>query len=286
MANILIVDDEPQITGLLSSLLIREGHEVQTASDPQLAIEMCNPPACFDLVLSEVSMPVMDGHELARRIADRCPGSRTVLISASAMACEECPYAPHCALILKPFDPKQVLATVSSALAEPIPLRCPVERLLSAAYSTALSGYYNFPGFQVELQSGRPVYTLDRKQKGAAYVALLAARAEYRAHLYEHGCQQPPVAVEAYEPIKNRLRREMREAREAFESASQKLQRLKVLLPELEPSSEGRDLLAQTNRVYKATHHVYMLTLQRFSDFIRDEISRVAKRRKPLSDTH
>jgi len=202
------------------------------------------------------------------------------------MACEECPYAPHCSLILKPFDPKQVLATVTSVLAAPIPLRCPVERLLSALYSTALNGYYNLPGFQVQLQPGSPGYTSDRKQNEAAYIALLAARTEYRSHLYEHSCQQPPATVEAYEPIKNRLRTEMREAREAFDSASEKLQRLQVLLPELEPSSEGRDLLAHTNRVCDAAHQVYMLTLQRFTDFMRDEISHVAKRREPLSDTH
>jgi CheY-like chemotaxis protein len=286
VSSILIVDDEPQISGLLSALLLRAGHEVRTARNPQAAIEMCTPPLCFDLVLSEVSLPVMDGHELARWITGRCPSSRTILMSASAQGCEECPYAPHCALILKPFDPKAVLATVASALATPARLRCTVARVLSASYSNALNDFYNFPGIMQELHSASAEFDSSLKQKQTAYIALLTARADYRAHTSEHGCHEPPGAVDAYKWIKHRLRREMREAREAFESASQKLQRLKVLLPELEPSSEGRDLLAQTNRVYKATHHVYMLTLQRFSDFIRDEISRVAKRRKPLSDTH
>jgi len=283
MASILIIDDEPQISGLLSGLLVRAGHNVRTAPSPQVAIEMCSPPACFDLVLSEVNMPAMDGHELARWIADRCPSSRTILLSASGLACEECPYAPHCSLIRKPFEPKAVLATVASALAAPAPRKCVMAQLLSTTYSTALNAFYDFPGsMPEELHSGDSGYESARKQKEAAYIALLAARADFRAHLSEHGCHQPPMAAAAYQRIENRLRRELLEARAVFDSAADKLRRLTPLLSELEISPEESPVLEQAKRVHHVAHQVYLMTLQRLSDFLGDEIFQAEKRRKPL----
>lgn len=282
MATILIVDDEPQIAGLLSSLLVREGHEVQTASNTQLANEMCSPPACFDLVLSEVSMPVMDGHELARWIADGCPNSRIVLISDSAMPCEECPYAPHCEIIPKPFDPKEILATVASVLAAPTPKKCMVAQLLSASYSAALKAFYGFPGIILEeMHSGMPGDEPDLKQNEAAYVALLSARADYWAHIHQHGCQQASMAIDTYEQIKNHLRRDLLEARTVLESASEKLERLALLSSELKVGSEAKSLWQRAKSVHHAAHQVYMLTLQRFTDFIRDEITPEERGGKP-----
>jgi CheY-like chemotaxis protein len=280
--TILIVEDEPQIRGLLGTMLLRAGYAVQTASSPQVAIEICTPPVCPDLVLSEVSMPVMDGHELARWIASRCPASRTILMSDAAMACGECPYAPHCAFIQKPFDPKLVLATVASALAEPVSIKCSVAQLLSANYSAALKAFYGFPSaMQGEELSEKADYGGALKQKEAAYVALLIARAEYSAHIYQHGCQQPRMATATYQEIKSRLRREMMDARAVFEDASDKLERLTSLLPKLEPDSEAPQLLQHTKHVHHAAHQVYMMALQRFSDFIRDEIFHRDKGEKP-----
>jgi CheY-like chemotaxis protein len=282
MANILIVDDEPQIVRLLSAVLVGAGHEVRTAHNPQVAIEMCSPPSCFDLVLSDVSMPVLDGHELARWIADRCPSSRTILVSESAAGCQDCPYEPHCPLVLKPFNPKAVLAAVASALASPMPLKCPVAQLLLTHYSTALNRFYNLPAIMLEKpQPGEPDYDAAQQQKEAAYVALLAARAEYRTHIHQHGCKQPTMAIATYEQIKNRLERELRQARAVFDDASDKLQRLSVLMPEVELHSEGRQVLQDAKRLHQVAQQVYMMTLQRFSDFIRDEILPAERGGKP-----
>ena len=119
MAKILIVDDEHQILGLLSVILTRAGHEVHTADQPQTALDMCSSPASFDLVLSDVDMPVMDGHELARWIVTRSPGSRVMLMSAFDSTCEACPYSPQCELVRKPFDPREVVSRIAAALAQP-----------------------------------------------------------------------------------------------------------------------------------------------------------------------
>jgi CheY-like chemotaxis protein len=73
MARLLIVDGEPQIRKLLSTLLGRAGHEVQTARDALAAIAMCGSGSSYDLVVSEVTLPLIDAHELARWIADNHP---------------------------------------------------------------------------------------------------------------------------------------------------------------------------------------------------------------------
>jgi two-component system cell cycle response regulator CpdR len=114
-----VVDDEEQIRNLLRKLLVLAGHEVHTASDAKAAVEICAPPACFDLVISDVVMPGMDGHELAREVAVRCPDSRVILMSAFDPGCDDCPYLDNCLRISKPFRLREVADLVRDVLAQP-----------------------------------------------------------------------------------------------------------------------------------------------------------------------
>ena len=119
MAKILIVDDDVQILRLLTLLLRREGHDVSTAEDPRDAFAMWSQPVSFDLILSDVDMPGMDGHELARWVAARSPESRVMLMSALDPDCQDCPYSPRCEFIRKPFHPKELVKQVAAALRPP-----------------------------------------------------------------------------------------------------------------------------------------------------------------------
>jgi len=65
--KILVVDDEPQITKVLKTSLATEGFEVQAANDGQTALELFRSWKP-QLVISDISMPQMDGVELCRRI--------------------------------------------------------------------------------------------------------------------------------------------------------------------------------------------------------------------------
>ena len=67
MATILIVEDNEMNRDMLSRRLSRKGYEVQTAGDGQLGIEVaqCETP---DLILMDLSLPVLDGWEATRRI--------------------------------------------------------------------------------------------------------------------------------------------------------------------------------------------------------------------------
>ncbi|PWU01612.1 MAG: hypothetical protein C5B51_22445 [Terriglobia bacterium] len=119
MATILVVDDDYQIRKLLRALLIRAGHQVQTARHAQAALDLCRPPAHFDVVLSGVALAGMDGHDLARWMAANCPRTQVALISATDSLCESCPYLQRCRIIPKPFKPQEVVSAVTELLARP-----------------------------------------------------------------------------------------------------------------------------------------------------------------------
>jgi len=70
--TILIVDDEPQITRVLRSALESHGWKARVAADGESAWDLFNAYK-FDLVITDLSMPVVDGLELCRRIRKFSP---------------------------------------------------------------------------------------------------------------------------------------------------------------------------------------------------------------------
>jgi CheY-like chemotaxis protein len=116
MARILIVDDEPTIRELLAQLFVREGHHVQTAGNGSEAMKICTAET-FDLVLSDVVMPGMNGHTLARWLAANYPSTHMALMSAYDVGCQEgCVYSPRCKFFPKPFSAGEVIDFVCEIL--------------------------------------------------------------------------------------------------------------------------------------------------------------------------
>jgi CheY-like chemotaxis protein len=67
--SILFVDDEPLITDAGKGLMERWGYEVTTETDPEAALRLFREdPARFDLLITDMSMPHMDGDLLAREV--------------------------------------------------------------------------------------------------------------------------------------------------------------------------------------------------------------------------
>jgi two-component system, cell cycle response regulator CpdR len=114
--HILIVDDEPQIRDFLSVTFKRAGYAVTTAAGGRAAIALLG-DGSFDLMLSDVMMPEMNGHELAQWVAAYRPDVRTALMSGFDATCQGCKFSPRCHLIAKPFHPQQVVAFVGQILA-------------------------------------------------------------------------------------------------------------------------------------------------------------------------
>jgi two-component system chemotaxis response regulator CheY len=67
MARILSVDDSRTIRDLVSTILKAEGHEVVVAEDGMKAMEIARTET-FDLVLSDINMPVMSGISLISKL--------------------------------------------------------------------------------------------------------------------------------------------------------------------------------------------------------------------------
>ena len=65
--RILVVDDEPQITRVLRTSLSSQGYDIRVANDGETALEILKDWSP-DLVITDLSMPRMDGLELCRRL--------------------------------------------------------------------------------------------------------------------------------------------------------------------------------------------------------------------------
>lgn len=67
-ARILVVDDEPLVTTTIQSYLTRQGHDVVTAMDGDEAFVRFLTEGRFDLVLTDVKMPEMDGLQFFQNV--------------------------------------------------------------------------------------------------------------------------------------------------------------------------------------------------------------------------
>jgi CheY-like chemotaxis protein len=81
VANILVVEDEPANLRMLTYILNDEGYETIGASDGVEALELLA-QSRFDLVLSDINMPRMDGVALARHIVSSNPITPIFLMTA------------------------------------------------------------------------------------------------------------------------------------------------------------------------------------------------------------
>jgi DNA-binding response OmpR family regulator len=80
--RILIVDDDPDITSLFTIGLEDSGFEVHAYNDPLEALAKFK-PHFYDLLLSDITMPKMDGFELCRRILEIDVNVRICFITAT-----------------------------------------------------------------------------------------------------------------------------------------------------------------------------------------------------------
>lgn len=85
MARILVAEDEDNVRAFVSRALALKGHHVTEASDGGLAAEaLADTGGAFDLLLSDIRMPVMDGIALALDTAVQYPGLKILLMTAFA----------------------------------------------------------------------------------------------------------------------------------------------------------------------------------------------------------
>jgi len=114
--NILVVDDEPQITRVLKTTLSSQGYGVRSASDGEDALRQLKGWSP-DLIITDLRMPNVDGLELCRRVRTQ---SRLPIIVLSVKGEEaikvEALDAGADDYITKPFSTNELLARVRAAL--------------------------------------------------------------------------------------------------------------------------------------------------------------------------
>ncbi|MBK8084033.1 MAG: response regulator [Devosia sp.] len=119
MARILIAEDDDSVRAFVARALAHAGHEVVEAEDGGLASEVMQAEnGRFDLLLSDIKMPVMDGIGLALDVASRWPDVTIVLMTGFADQRERAHglEALIYDVIAKPFTLQQMLDKVDDAL--------------------------------------------------------------------------------------------------------------------------------------------------------------------------
>jgi len=76
----LLVDDEPEVAEVIELMLIQLGYQVRALNDGRQALEAFS-SASYDLVVTDLHMPGLDGHELARAVKERKPGTPVLMIT-------------------------------------------------------------------------------------------------------------------------------------------------------------------------------------------------------------
>jgi two-component system, cell cycle response regulator CpdR len=85
MARILVVEDDESVRAFTARALAADGHSVEVAEDGEEGLARFRAArAGFDLVLSDIRMPLMDGIEMARGIAAMSPETPILLMTGYA----------------------------------------------------------------------------------------------------------------------------------------------------------------------------------------------------------
>lgn len=127
--RILVVDDETTIRYLLENVLSHQGYQVSVAQDGNQALEELQ-RSSFDLILTDLKMPGMDGLELLRRARSLFPETEVVVLTGHATvetAVQAMKEGAH-TYLTKPFNLDGLVVTVRNCL-EARRLRLEKERL-------------------------------------------------------------------------------------------------------------------------------------------------------------
>ncbi len=124
MARILVAEDEEALRELVSRALIADHHCVKAAADGAEALELLvREPGQFDLLLTDIKMPVMDGIALALAAARDDPGLVILLMTGYADQRERAHGLDALIhdVLTKPFTLAEIREAVKDALAARAP---------------------------------------------------------------------------------------------------------------------------------------------------------------------
>ena len=134
MANLIVIDDEPDVRDALELTLVGAGHCVRTAADGPSGIEACR-IAPVDVVLTDLIMPRAHGFDVIAQLRLAAPATRIIAISGGGNVSPAL-YEPESvttnaylaaalemgadAILRKPFNRRELLEAVEQCLAAPL----------------------------------------------------------------------------------------------------------------------------------------------------------------------
>jgi CheY-like chemotaxis protein len=114
-----VVDDEPMALELLHSVLTDAGYEVAVAQSGFESLDLFRRDThAFDLILTDLSMPLMDGEETFERLRQMSPTVNVVLMAGfvDSGRLEKMMNNGLSGFVGKPFAPVEILAVVTSVI--------------------------------------------------------------------------------------------------------------------------------------------------------------------------
>jgi len=121
--RILLVEDDPGVARLVAQTLSMAGYCVVTHTRPSEAIAAATSEQPFDLLLTDLMLPEMNGAELALRLGRGGRARKVLFATGHAPATLGAALPDDASILNKPFTPKQLLAAVRAVLDElPLPV--------------------------------------------------------------------------------------------------------------------------------------------------------------------
>lgn len=117
MARILLAEDEQSVREFVHRALVHRGHEVTTVNDGGEALEALQ-DARYDLLLTDIVMPRVDGVALALKVSKEFPDMRIVLMTGYAAERDRAHNLDALVheVISKPFTLSEICDTIDAAL--------------------------------------------------------------------------------------------------------------------------------------------------------------------------
>lgn len=121
-ARILLVDDDPMITGLVVDMLTMDGYEVDTAPNGIEALRRLETER-YDLIITDLHMPKLDGSGFYRELSQRKVHSlkRIIFLTGTTGGSEEHRFVQESGVpvLLKPFNVVELTDLVHRLLSSP-----------------------------------------------------------------------------------------------------------------------------------------------------------------------
>lgn len=120
MIRILLAEDDDAMRSYLARALENAGYDVAAVDRGTAALPLLQAEE-FDLLLSDIVMPEMDGIELAQRCAEISPRTRVMFITGfAAVTLKASREAPQATVLSKPFHLRDLIAEVQRIFGEPV----------------------------------------------------------------------------------------------------------------------------------------------------------------------